>query len=135
MARYALNLPISLKQEATELAKQQGISLNQFILWAVSEKTAELRHTLHDPNFPQIVYRRGARDIPTPVLAGTGIRVQTVVVGVRDWQMTPEEIAEEYGRPITQIKEALAFYEVHKHEIDSQIAYENELATEAGYGE
>ena len=134
MARYALNLPISLKQEAAAMAKQQGISLNQYILWAVSEKTGELRGSLADPNFPQIIYRRGASGIPTPVLAGTGIRVQTIAVCVHHQQMSPEEVAEEYDRPLTQIKEALAFYEAHQHEIDSQITYERQLAAEAGYG-
>ncbi len=43
MARYALNLPINLKQEAVKIAKQQGISLNQFILWSVSEKVGALK--------------------------------------------------------------------------------------------
>ena len=40
MTRYALNLPVSLKQEAEDLASRQGISLNQFIMWSVSEKVA-----------------------------------------------------------------------------------------------
>ena len=38
MARYALNLPAQLKHEAEAWATTQGISLNQFILWAVAEK-------------------------------------------------------------------------------------------------
>jgi hypothetical protein len=37
MSRYALSLPQQLKQKAEELARQQGVSLNQFILWAVAE--------------------------------------------------------------------------------------------------
>ncbi len=133
MARYALNLPIKLKEEASNLAKQQGISLNQFILWSVSEKVGTLRQSLDDPNFPQITYRRGEGDIPTPVLSGTGIRVQTIVVCVRAWKMTPEEVAEQYDRPLTQVEAALAFYEAHRHEIDSHLAYERQLAAEAGY--
>jgi len=133
MARYALNLPIKLKEEASNLAKQQGVSLNQFILWSVSEKVGSLRQPLDDPNFPQITYRRGESEIPTPVLAGTGIRVQTIVVCVQTWKMTPEEVAEEYDRPLTQIQAALGFYEAHKHEIDSALAYERQLAVEAGY--
>ena len=39
MARYPLSLPTQLKQEAETLAAQQGVSLNQFILWAVAEKS------------------------------------------------------------------------------------------------
>lgn len=133
MARYALNLPASLKQEAAVMAKQQGVSLNQYILWAVSEKTGELRSALADPSFPQIVYRRGTAGVPTPVLAGTNIRVQTIAVCVNDMQMTLAEVAEEYERPLTQIKEALAYYETHPHEIEAHITYEQRLAAEAGY--
>jgi predicted HicB family RNase H-like nuclease len=58
MTRYALNLPVKLKSEAEELASRQGISLNQFIMWSVSEKVASLRQDLDDPNFPGITYRR-----------------------------------------------------------------------------
>ena len=34
--RYAVNFPLGLKKEAEALAKQQGVSLNQFILWSVA---------------------------------------------------------------------------------------------------
>ena len=54
MSRYALNLPAKLKSEAEELAAKQGVSLNQFIMWSVSEKVTILRQTLDDPNFPGI---------------------------------------------------------------------------------
>ncbi|KAA3657045.1 MAG: DUF433 domain-containing protein [Chloroflexi bacterium] len=133
MARYALNLPVKLKEEASKLAKQQGISLNQFILWSVSEKVGTLRQSLDDPNFPQITYRRGESNVPTPVLSGTGIRVQTIVVCVYDWKMTPEEVAEQYDRPLAQINAAIAFYKAHKKEIDSLIAFDSQLTAEAGY--
>ncbi len=42
MARYPLNLPAQLKQDAEIWAEKQGVSLNQFILWAVSEKVGSL---------------------------------------------------------------------------------------------
>jgi predicted HicB family RNase H-like nuclease len=32
MARYSLNLPMQLKQEAEKWAANQGVSLNQFIV-------------------------------------------------------------------------------------------------------
>jgi len=35
MGRYPLNLPAQLKREAEEWAASQGVSLNQFIMWAV----------------------------------------------------------------------------------------------------
>ena len=56
MARYPLNLPVALKKEAEQWADSQGVSLNQFIMWAVAEKVGALRQGLDDPNFPQITY-------------------------------------------------------------------------------
>jgi len=43
MTPYTLNLPVQLQQEAEKLAALQGISLDQFILWAVAEKVAALK--------------------------------------------------------------------------------------------
>jgi len=80
MARYALNLPLNLKSEAKELTSRQGISLNQFIMRAVSKKVASFRQTLDDPNFPGVTYRCGESGWVTPVIRGTGIRVQTIVL-------------------------------------------------------
>ena len=74
MARYPLNLPLQLKQEAEALAQKQGISLNQFILWATAEKVGALNQQLDDPAYPLVTYRCGAAGIPTPLLRGTGIR-------------------------------------------------------------
>jgi uncharacterized protein (DUF433 family) len=127
MARYPLNLPAQLKQEAEEWAAAQGVSLNQFIMWAVAEKVGTLRQNLDDPAFPQIEYRRGAAGVPTPVLRGTGIRVQTVVVAARHWEWTPEQIAAEYDLTASQVEEALAFYAAHRAELDAAIAVEQEL--------
>ncbi len=73
MARYPLNLPVQLKEEAERRASDQGVSLNQFIMWAVAEKVGSLRQDLNDPAFPRITYRRGAAGQPLPVLRGTGI--------------------------------------------------------------
>jgi len=124
MARYPLNLPPELQQEAARLAHRQGISLNQFILWSVAEKVGELRHSLDDPAFPRLTYRRGAAGQPTPVIRGTGIRVQTIVVAARDWGMSPAEIASEFGLTEQQIKECLAFYEARHDEIDRSVRAE-----------
>lgn len=131
MARYALNLPTQLKQAAEEWAARQGVSLNQFILWAVSEKVGALDQQLDDPKFPQITYRRGASGIPAANLRGTGIRVQTIVIANIAWEMSPKEIAEEYDLALKQVEEALAFYEEHVQEIEAQLAYEEQLTQEA----
>ena len=126
VARYPLNLPLDLKKEAENLAERQGISLNQFILWSVAEKVGELRQGLDDPQFPNITYRRGVSGYPVPVLRGTGIRVQSIAIAGHAWGMTTEQIAENYDQPKKQIKEALAFYNAHREEIDASIQYEVE---------
>ncbi|MDK1028639.1 MAG: DUF433 domain-containing protein [Anaerolineae bacterium] len=128
MTRYSLSLPPALKSEAEQMAKQQGISLNQFILWSVAEKVGALAHGLDDPEFPGITYRRGASRQPMPVLRGTGLRVQTVAIAAGKWNMSTAEIAKEYDIPENQVKEARAFYEAHRAEIDTDIESESALA-------
>jgi len=125
MTRYALNLPNSLKKEAERLAKEQGVSLNQFILWSVAEKVGGLLQGLDDPKFPNISYRRGASGAIAPVLRGTGIRVQTIVIASEN--MTPTEIAKDYDLTEAQVQEALNFYKAHRAEIDATIQAEAAL--------
>lgn len=127
MARYPLNLPVQLKKEAEQWAASQGISLNQFIMWSVAEKVGALRQDLNDPDFPQIAYQRGAAAVPTPVLRGTGIRVQTIVVAAQQWGLTVEQIAAEYDLTKSQVEEALAFYEAHRAEVDAALEAEQTL--------
>jgi uncharacterized protein (DUF433 family) len=127
MARYPLNLPVRLKQEAEEWAADQGVSLNQFIMWAVAEKVGSLKHGLSDLDHPHVTYRRGASGVPTPVLRGTGIRVQTLVIAAQLWEWTLAQIADEYDLSEVQVKDALAFYEAHRAEIDATIAAEQEM--------
>jgi uncharacterized protein (DUF433 family) len=125
MARYALNLPDELKRDAERLAKKQGVSLNQFILWSVAEKVGGLLQGFDDPNFPSITYRRGASGSLSPVLRGTGIRVQTIALASQN--NTPAEIAEDYDLPLLQVQEALGFYDAHRVEIDAHIQAEAAL--------
>lgn len=127
MARYPLNLPAQLKQKAEKWATNQGISLNQFIMWAVAEKIGALSQSLDDPAFPRITYRRGAAGQPTPVLRGTGIRVQTVVIATQQWELTPTQIAAEYDLTKAQVNDALAFYQAHRAEIDATITTEQTI--------
>jgi len=130
LARYALNLPEQLKQQAETWARQQGISLNQFILWATAEKVGALNQQLDDPRFPQITYRRGASGTVSPVLRGTGIRVQTIVVANEHWEQPSAEIAAAYDISDRQVSEALAFYAAHRNEIDQAITAEARLEDE-----
>jgi uncharacterized protein (DUF433 family) len=130
VSRYALNLPVQLKQEAEQWAVRQGVSLNQFILWAVSEKVGELKQQFDDPNFPQITYRRGVSGRPVPILRNTGIRVQSFVVASQNWGLSIEQIANEYSISKLQVKEALAFYKAHKPELDIELESEKKLEEE-----
>jgi uncharacterized protein (DUF433 family) len=127
MARYPLNLPDQLKQDAELLANRQGISLNQFVMWSVAEKVAALQQRLDDPAFPQITYRRGATGWPEPVLRGTGIRVQSIAISSLLWHKALTDIAEEYGLTQSQVQEAINFYQAHRSEIDAQIVSEESL--------
>ncbi len=126
MTRYALNLPVDLKQEAEALAKKQGVSLNQFIMWSVSEKVVSMRNQLDDPQFPLITYRRGGSGIHRPVIRGTAIHVQAIVQWIKFGE-TPQAVAKDYDLDIKQVQEAQAFYKVHKAEIDANIKEESEL--------
>lgn len=130
MSRYALNLPVQLKQEAEQWAVKQGVSLNQFILWAVAEKVGALKQQLDDPNFPQITYRRGVSGRPVPILRNSGMRVQSLVVASRNWELSIEQIANEYSVTQLQVKEALAFYKTYKSEMDVELEFEKKLEEE-----
>jgi uncharacterized protein (DUF433 family) len=127
MTAYALNLPDRLKQEVEQLAQNQGISLDQFVLWAVTEKVGTLK-----ASFSLIAYRQGASGQIFPVIKGTGIRVQTLAIAAHKWGMSAAQIADEYDLSEEQVTEALKFYEVNKEQVDLAIA--SEQALEAIHG-
>jgi len=65
---YPLRLPVSLKAAASRLSKQEGTSINQFVVMAVAEKisalsTAEFfeqhRAKVNRPAFLRILNRKG----------------------------------------------------------------------------
>ncbi|HEV2853577.1 MAG TPA: DUF433 domain-containing protein [Thermoanaerobaculia bacterium] len=122
MAQTALNLPPQLKEDAERLASRQGISLDQFIVWAVAEKVGGLKQGLDDPRFPGITYRRGAAGWPEPVIRGTGLHVRTLVVEHHVWNLSVSDIADNHDLTEEQILEALAFFEAHRSEIEAAIA-------------
>jgi uncharacterized protein (DUF433 family) len=88
-----------------------------------------LEQQLGDPNFPQIIYRWGTSGHPVPTLQGTGIRVQTIVVASQAWALSVEQIASDYNLNRAQVKEALAFYEACREEIETDLAAELSLET------
>ena len=128
MARFVLKLPKNLKREAEAWAEKQNVSLNQFIVGAVAEKVGILKQRLDDPRFPKITYGRGASGIPSPLIRGMGVRVQTIVTAAQTCGMAPDQIAEEYDLDLETINQALAFYQAHQAEIDRAISAEQELA-------
>lgn len=87
---------------------------------------------LDDPAFPGIAYRRGTAGVPQPVLRGSGLRVQTVVVAARAWGLSPDEIASQFALSQRQVEECLRFYESHRAEIDAHIAAEETLDQRLG---
>ncbi len=127
MALYSLNLPLQLQQEAERYASSQGISLEQFILWALAEKVGVLNQPVDDPAYPGITYRIGASGTRVPILLGTGLRVQTLVIASQQWRLSVPEIAGEYNLSEAQVHEALAFYAAHSQEVDKAISSEQAL--------
>ena len=81
---------------------------------------------MDDPKFPGITYRRGSSGWITPVLHGTGIRVQTIVADLK-LGMSTEQISAEYELDGDRIRESLACYEAHRSEIDASIRIEEDL--------
>lgn len=126
MATTPLNLPTLLKTEAEQWAHRQGVSLDEFVVWAVAEKLGELKQALDDPRFLHITYRRGASGWPFAALRGSGIRVETIVVAARNWGLSPAQIAEDYELTLAQVQEALAFYAAHRGEIEASLAEERQ---------
>ena len=124
--RYALNLPVDLKQEAEQVAKQQGISLNQLILWSLAEKVTALKSKLDDPQYPNITYKIDTQGNPVPVLRGSGLRVQTIVIAATVWKESAAEIAQEYDLSERLVKEVLSFYNAHKKVVDTLIELNDE---------
>lgn len=80
-----------------------------------------------DPKFPGITYRSSTSSTFIPILRGTSIRVQTIVISNRSWNESPKEIAEQYDLPANRIEEALAFYQLHQAEVDLLIQSDAKL--------
>jgi uncharacterized protein (DUF433 family) len=81
---------------------------------------------IDDPQFPRITYRHGAAGWPEPVIRGTGLHVRTLVVEHHVWNMSVSDIVANHGLTEAQVREALSFYEVHRDEIETSIADEQQ---------
>lgn len=62
-----------------------------------------------------------------PVIRGTGIRVQTIVIAVQVWGESPAQVAEDYDLRERQVTECLDFYAAHRVEIDTAIQAEDRM--------
>lgn len=124
--RYSLNLPVDLKQDAEQIAKQQKISLNQLILWSLTEKVTSLKGNLDDPDFPSVTYKRDTTNQLIPVIRGKGIRVQTIVIASTKWKESTAEICRQYDLSKKMVEDALGFYAAHQNMVDALIE-ENKL--------
>ncbi|MDJ0597594.1 MAG: DUF433 domain-containing protein [Crocosphaera sp.] len=127
MTQYSLNLPPQLQQEAEKYATDQGITLDNLIIWAIAEKIGSLKQNLDDKNFSGIIYSRNQEGQIIPKLRGTNIQVKTLVIAVKNWQLTPQQVADEYGISEEQVNNVMAFYEQHRQEIDTAIATDKVL--------
>jgi uncharacterized protein (DUF433 family) len=62
-----------------------------------------------------------------PVIRGTGIRVETLVVAHQRWAQSAAELAQEYNISLDGVEAALAYYQAHQEEIDTLIRIESEI--------
>ncbi|WP_373525230.1 DUF433 domain-containing protein [Nostoc sp.] len=124
MTSDSFNLPPLLRQKAQRYAASLGVSLEQFIVSAVAEKVEILTEHHEYLIFPELTYRRGASGLAVPIVHGTGLRVQTLVIASQQWGLSAEQIAAEYDLSEAQVDAALAFYAVHQQEIDEAMASE-----------
>jgi uncharacterized protein (DUF433 family) len=127
MSNNSLEIPEILLKEVEKSALKQGISVEQFILWTLAEKVGVLSQSNTNSESPFISYKRGASGKLTPMINNTGIRVQTLVIAHYNWNLSSAEIAQEYNLTEALVKEALAFYQIHREEIDQMIASEQGL--------
>ncbi|MDY6805304.1 MAG: DUF433 domain-containing protein [Cyanobacteriota bacterium] len=127
MSAYSLKLPSQLREAATKRASLQGISLEQFILNAISDKLAAEEEFFNQPNFPEIIYIRGTSGFMVPVLKGTRIRIQTLAIAKKRWNLSEEQIAEEYNLSLDRVRQALLFYSEFREEIEEAIANEQTI--------
>ncbi len=71
------------------------------------------------PCFPACDLSARGQRATCACVRGAGIRVQTLAIAAEKWGWGPARISEEYGIGEPQVREALAFYETHRQEIEA----------------
>jgi uncharacterized protein (DUF433 family) len=94
---------------------------------SIAEKVNSLKGQRNDPTFAHVTYRNSASGQLIPILHGTNLRVQTIVIAAQQWGLSSNQIAAEYDLNAEQIDEALAFYHAHRKEIERAIAAEQAI--------
>lgn len=67
---------------------------------------------------------RGGR----PSIAGRSVTVADLVVRYLKWGATPEELAAQFKLTLGQVHAALAYYYLHKSDLDAEMHRDQELA-------
>jgi uncharacterized protein (DUF433 family) len=67
---------------------------------------------------------RGGR----PIIAGTGVRVMDIIASHLYRKFSPEELAVQYNLALGQVYAALAYYYMHKSEVDADLRQSFERA-------
>lgn len=120
-----IQIPPQLEEAVLQCANQQGISVDELIILAVTEK---INYLAQDENsFPEIIEKINTDGDKVPVIKGTNIRVQTLVIAFHNWQLSVTDIAEQFNLTPEQVAQALNFYQIHQQSIDRAIATEQAL--------
>lgn len=122
---YRLSIPQEIITKAEIYAHKKGVLLDQFFLSAIQEKVEPLIRSLDEKS--QITYRKGGSGTAAPILNGTNVRVQTIVVANTNWGWADEKIADEFDLNDSQVRAALVFYNNNKKLIDDSLALEQSL--------
>ena len=67
-----------------------------------------------------------------PYLRGRNITVGQLVYRMRAESLTAEAAADDLGLPLGQVREAVAYYHVHRDEVDGEMAEEGRFLREQG---
>ena len=109
------------------------------------DKMAKRRGPVIREDYDGVKYKKLAPGITThplirsgrPCIEGTGLKVTDIVVQQTYWHMEPAQIAEHYDIKLSQVNDALNYYEAHTDYIDTDIKLDNlnhDQLAEAQYG-
>jgi len=111
-----LQIPAGLYARLQSLAAKERTDPVQVVERLVDTAQSPLdKAIIRDPQL------RGGR----PIIAGTGVTVRTIV-GHYKLGLTPEETADEMSLDLASVYAALAYYHLHRDEIEADILADSE---------